>query len=222
MALLATCALTALGSGAWGSDYRCGDPKVLNRLRDSLACGVQCVPGMTNEEVIRKSQTDVSRHIEAVLSEGRAGHTSADAMTRYIASVFARGILDGLTDLNAITTTIRSYDPVTHQHECEADLEFDTAKLVSFEKFYKLKLLLAPTNGSPPSVEAQKAIVASRTDPAPLDAYLNREVAALMASGFQSAISKVRYTVRGQESGELVLTLDPDFTDSRVHNRASP
>jgi hypothetical protein len=216
--LIATCSILMLGTFARADEYKCDDVKVLSRLKDALACGVQCVPGLTNEEVAQKSEADLSNYIEGILSEGRPEHAS---LTRYMASVFARGMIDGLTNVIGITTRVRRYDPVTHQYECEADLEFDTAKLTSFEKFYKLKLLLAPTTGAPPSVEAQKAIVASRTDPAPLDAYLSSEVATLMASGFQSAMSKVRYTVRGLESGELLLTLDPDFTESRIRSRMS-
>jgi hypothetical protein len=146
--LLATCALIALRSVAWAHDYKCDDPKVLNRLKDALACGVQCVPGMTNEEVTRKSEADLSSYIEGILSEGRSEHAP---LTRYIASVFAHGIRDGLTDITNIRTRVRNYDPVTSQYECEADLDFDTAKLASFEKFYKLKLLLGPTADSPPA-----------------------------------------------------------------------
>ena len=214
------CAVGLLAPSARAADYPCNDPKVLNRLKENLFCGLQCVPGMTNEEVAKKSEADLSGHIQGLLSAGHSGQESADVITRYIASVFARGIIDGLTGVIGITTQVRNYDPVNHQYECEADIQFDSAKLASFEKFFKLKLLLAPRSGSVGSIEAQRAIAASRTDPQPLENYLSNEVDALMASGFQNAMSKVRFTARGEAPGELVLTVDSDFTNDRMLHRS--
>jgi hypothetical protein len=54
------------------------------------------------------------------------------------------------------------------------------------------------------------------TNPAPVEFYLNTTVARLMASGFQGALSKIRYATQPDTNEGLVLTINSDFTDKRM------
>jgi hypothetical protein len=223
MRLLVTfCSLIILSESVGANEYACDDPRVVERLKVSLTCGVQCIPGLTNEEVKTKSEAEGSRLIEDFLVRQGGRSWWVGGILDYVASVFARGIAEGLADVSGFSAHSIDYDPTFQRYECEADVTFDTQKLTSFEKFYTLKRLMAPEGGTQYTNSfIRRAMEKEPTNPAPIEFYLNTTVAKLMASGFQRALSKIRYSAQPSSSGELVLTLDAAFTQKRILEQSS-
>jgi hypothetical protein len=68
MRLLVTfCSLIILSEPVGANEYACDDARVVECLKVSLTCGVQCIPGLTNEEVKTKSEAEASNYVEDFL-----------------------------------------------------------------------------------------------------------------------------------------------------------